>query len=44
MLIAGSSMRKINNLKTRLSTVFKMKDLGPLKQILGMSISRDLLA
>ena len=28
MLIAGSSMRKINNLKTRLSAAFEMKDLG----------------
>ena len=40
MLIAGSSMREINNLKTRLSTTFEMKDLGPAKQILGMKISR----
>ena len=31
MLIAGSSMREINNLKTRLSTAFEMKDLGPAK-------------
>ena len=41
MLIAGSSMREINNLKTRLSTTFEMNDLGPAKQILGMKISRD---
>uniref|UniRef100_A0A3Q7J6E1 Reverse transcriptase Ty1/copia-type domain-containing protein n=1 Tax=Solanum lycopersicum TaxID=4081 RepID=A0A3Q7J6E1_SOLLC len=41
MLIAGSSMREINNLKTRLSAAFKMKDLGPAKQILEMKISRD---
>ena len=41
MLIAGSSMREINNLKTRLSAAFEMKDLGPAKQILGMKISRD---
>ena len=34
-------MREINNLKTRLSAVFEMKDLGPAKQILGMKISRD---
>uniref|UniRef100_A0A3Q7EG88 Reverse transcriptase Ty1/copia-type domain-containing protein n=1 Tax=Solanum lycopersicum TaxID=4081 RepID=A0A3Q7EG88_SOLLC len=34
-------MREINNLKTRLSTAFEMKDLGPAKQILGMKISRD---
>ena len=31
MLIAGSSMREINNLKTRLSASFEMKDLGPTK-------------
>ena len=41
MLIAESSMREINNLKTRLSAAFDMKDLGPPKQILGMKISRD---
>ena len=41
MLIAGSSMWEINNLKTRLSAAFEMKDLGPAKQILGMKISRD---
>uniref|UniRef100_A0A3Q7FIN8 Reverse transcriptase Ty1/copia-type domain-containing protein n=1 Tax=Solanum lycopersicum TaxID=4081 RepID=A0A3Q7FIN8_SOLLC len=34
-------MRYINNLKTRLSATFEMKDLGPAKQILGMKISRD---
>ena len=31
MLIAGSSMREINNLKTRLSSAFEIKDLGPAK-------------
>ena len=41
MLIAGSSIRVINNLKTRLSVAFEMKDLGLAKQILGMRISRD---
>ena len=41
MMIVGSSMRKINNLKTRLSAVFEMNDLGPAKQILGMKISWD---
>ena len=34
-------MMEINNLKTRLSAAFEMKDLGPAKQILGMKISRD---
>ena len=33
MLIAESSMREINNLKTRLSAAFEIKDLGPAKQI-----------
>ena len=41
ILIAGSSMREIINLKPRLSATFEMKDLGPAKQILGMRISRD---
>ena len=41
MLIAGSSTREINNIKTRLSATFEMKDLGLAKQILGMKISRD---
>ena len=36
MLIAGSSIRENNNLKTRLSAAFKMNDLGPAKQILGI--------
>ena len=41
ILIERSSMREINNLKTRLSATFEMKYLGPAKQILGMKISRD---
>uniref|UniRef100_A0A3Q7I6N1 Reverse transcriptase Ty1/copia-type domain-containing protein n=1 Tax=Solanum lycopersicum TaxID=4081 RepID=A0A3Q7I6N1_SOLLC len=41
MLIARSSMREINNLKTRLSAAFEMKDLGPAKQIIGIKISFD---
>ena len=41
MLIAGSSIRDINNLKTRLSAASEMKDLGPGKHILGMKISQD---
>ena len=41
ILIAGSSMRKINHLKESLFSVFEMKDLGATKQILGMRISRD---
>ena len=41
MLIAGSSIEDINNLKKQLSKQFAMKDLGPAKQILGMRIIKD---
>ena len=41
MLIAGSSIEEINNLKKQLSKQFAMKDLGATKQILGMRIIID---
>ena len=41
MLIVGSGIEKINNLKKQLSKQFAMKDLGVTKQILGMRIIRD---
>ena len=41
MLIAGSSIEEINNLKKQLSKQFAIKDLGAAKQILGMRIIRD---
>lgn len=41
MLVAGSSMDEIVNLKAQLSKEFAMKDLGSAKKILGMRISRD---
>ena len=41
MLIAGSSIEEINNLKKQLSKQFATKDLGAVKQILGMRIIRD---
>ena len=41
MLVAGSDMQEIVNLKQKLSKQFKMKDLGAAKQILGMRIKRD---
>ena len=41
MLIAGSSIEEINNLKKQLSKQFAMKDLGAAKQILGMRIIKD---
>ena len=41
MLIVGSSIEEINNLKKQLSKQFAMKDLGAVKQILGMRIIKD---
>ncbi|KAE8666201.1 Retrovirus-related Pol polyprotein from transposon TNT 1-94 [Hibiscus syriacus] len=41
MLVAGSNMHEIINLKQKLSKQFAMKDLGTAKQILGMRIKRD---
>ena len=41
MLIIGSSIEKINNMKKQLSKQFAMKDLGAVKQIVGMRIIRD---
>ena len=41
MLITGSSIEEINNLKKQLSKQFAIKDLGATKQILGMRIIRD---
>jgi len=35
MLVAGSSMKEIVNLKARLAEEFSMKDLGPVRKILG---------
>jgi hypothetical protein len=41
MLITGSSMKLISDLKEKMSERFVMKDLGVEKQILGMDIIRD---
>ena len=41
MLVAGSDMQEIANLKQKLSKQFEMKELGTAKQILGMRIKRD---
>ena len=41
MLVAGSSMKKIEELKRLMARKFSMKDLGEAKQILGMRIKRD---
>lgn len=41
MLVAGSSIHEINNLKDMLSREFKIKNLGVDKQIPGMRITRE---
>ena len=41
MLVAGSSIKEIVNLKAQLARKFSMKDLGPAKKILRMRISRE---
>ena len=41
MLVAGSNMHDINVLKRKLDNSFAMKDLGDVKQILGMRTTRD---
>lgn len=41
LLIVGQDVVMINGLKKKLSKSFDMKDLGPVKQILGMSILQD---
>jgi len=41
MLAAGSSMKKIVNFKAQLARKFSTKDLGLVKTIRGMRISRE---
>ena len=41
ILVVGSDMDEIQNMKIQLSKEFDMKDLGPTKKILGMQIIRD---
>jgi len=41
LIIAGSDMRTITTFKKAISNRFKMKDLGELKWILGMQVTRD---
>jgi hypothetical protein len=41
MLVSGSNMQDINVLKKKLANSFVMKDLGVVKKILGMRITRD---
>ena len=42
MLIVGSDMQEINNLKRELSKQSAMKDKGAARKIIGMRISRDI--
>jgi hypothetical protein len=42
MLVAGSNMHDIKDLKKKLANSFVMKDLGVAKKILGMIITRDM--
>ena len=41
MLVAGSNMQHVNDLKQKLARSFAMKDLGAAKKILGMRITWD---
>ena len=41
MLITSKSMQEINRLKSQLSAIFEMKDLGAVKKILGIEIHMD---
>lgn len=42
MLVSGTSLQEVENLKKQLSSEFAVKDLGEAKQILGMRIIRDI--
>ncbi len=41
LLIAGNSPNEIKNLKSDLSKIFEMKDLGPLSVMLGIDVERN---
>jgi len=41
MLVAGSGIEEIVNLKAKLAEEFSMKNLGPVTKILEMRISRE---
>ena len=41
MLLAGACKNGVEKVKEDLRAVFEMKDLGPARRILGMSIIRD---
>ena len=41
ILIVGRNVSRIDKLKKQLSKSFSIKDLGPVKKILGIRIERD---
>jgi len=41
MLVSGSNMKEIVNLKANLAEEFSMKNLGPIRKILEIRISRE---
>lgn len=41
LLLASKSIETIRKVKTELHAVFKLKDLGPISEILGMQIERE---
>lgn len=41
LLLAGSDIKEINNLKSMLSSTFNMKDLGNVQYFLGLEINRS---
>jgi len=41
MVFEGSNMQEINILNKKINNSFAMKDLGVVKEILGMRITRD---
>ena len=42
LIVAGSSLSRINIFKEELKSKFKMKDLGPIHYCLGMEVRQNL--
>ena len=41
LILTGESIEKLGNVKMELKSKFKMKDLGELREFLGMEVARD---
>jgi hypothetical protein len=41
IIIAGNNLHEINHIKMLMNTVFKIKDMGPLRYFLGIKIARS---